>query len=50
MKKFMTLLLAVVMLAAVVGCSGPGTDADPEPTEETPAETPAPARSTQDPA
>jgi ribose transport system substrate-binding protein len=40
MKKFLTLLLAVVMLAAVVSCSGPGTDA-PAPAEETPAETPA---------
>ena len=26
MKKFMALLLAVVLMAAMIGCSGPGTE------------------------
>jgi len=40
MKKFLTLLLAVVMLTAVVSCSGPGTNA-PAPGGDKPADTTA---------
>jgi ribose transport system substrate-binding protein len=43
MKKLLTLLLALVMLVTLFGCSGPGTSADPGPDSEPPAETPAPA-------
>ncbi|HHU48644.1 MAG: substrate-binding domain-containing protein [Caldicoprobacterales bacterium] len=51
MKKFITLLMVLVMLVAIVGCSGPGTGT-PEPTE-TPTEAPpaeAPGPEEEEPA